>query len=132
MPARRTFLGLVAAAASLSGCTSGDDSGAEQADIIAGPESRLTFDPKTLTIHAGQQVTWFFDSSGHNVSAVPGDSDLVSIPDRAAPFSSYDAAKHRTVQRGETFSHRFDVVGTYEYVCIPHQSAGMVGSIEVE
>lgn len=132
MKTRRIFLGsLVTAGIGLSGCTSSSSEG-QRADIVAGPDSRLTFDPTEITVSPEETVTWLFDSSGHNVSGVPEHSDSVSIPDGAEPFSSYDDAEHRTMSQGETFSHRFDVPGTYEYVCIPHVSAGMTGTITVE
>lgn len=129
---RRAFLGILAGAGiSLSGCSSTSSTKEDQAEIVAGPGSALSFDPTEVSVLSGETITWFFDSSGHNVSAVPADSGLVSIPEAAEPFSSYEDAKSRTVDRGETFSHRFEVSGTYKYVCIPHASAGMVGTIQV-
>ena len=133
MHRRRAFLGAIAAATTgFTGCGSAGPNTAEGADIIAGPNSRLVFEPVELTATTGQTITWLFDSIGHNVSAIPAHSDVVSLPTGAEPFSSYESAKHRTVGRGETFSHRFEVPGTYEYVCIPHESAGMVGMIQVD
>lgn len=132
METRRVFLGtLVSAGIGLGGCTSARSGAGTAADIVAGPDSRLTFDPTELVVSPGETVTWVFDSSGHNVSAVPEHSESVSIPGGTEPFSSYDDAQHRTMSPGETFSHRFEIPGTYEYVCIPHESAGMVGKIQV-
>ncbi|PSQ19222.1 halocyanin [Halobacteriales archaeon QS_8_69_26] len=51
-------------------------------------------------------------------------------------FESESAARgawddEGVVAGGETYEHTFEVEGTYEYFCIPHEGAGMVGSIEV-
>ena len=32
---------------------------------------------------------------------------------------------------GQSFEHRLDVPGVYDYYCIPHEMAGMVGRIVV-
>jgi plastocyanin len=36
------------------------------------------------------------------------------------------------IQSGDTFDVTFEQPGTYEYYCIPHESAGMKGTIVVE
>lgn len=132
---RRRFLGTtgLAAVASLSGCSGGDDPGAE-ADVVAGPEGRLSFEPATTTVAAGETVTWFFDSPGHNVCGRPSDSETVELPPGAEPFATYgpDQSALRLVESGATYEHRFAVPGSYVYVCVPHESAGMVGRVEVE
>lgn len=133
---RRRFLGLFAGGTTtLAGCSdSSVDEGNADADVIAGPEGRLVFDPADITITTGDSVVWFFDSPGHNVSCRPDDSPEVSLPPDAAPFSTYgpDEVPRYTVARGETYEHTFDVPGTYVYVCIPHVAAGMIGRVHVE
>lgn len=102
--------------------------------MIAGPGGSLRFEPEELTVETGDAVAWGFDSPSHNVSCRPEHSSRVRLPDDAEPFSSYgpDEPPGTTLPRGATYEHTFSVPGTYVYVCIPHQSSGMVGRIHVE
>ena len=97
----------------------------------------FAFDPKTVTVSAGTTVRWVNDSEvGHTVTAY-GDR----IPTEAAYFASggfeSERAARNDVSGGllatdETYEHTFDITGTYEYVCIPHESSGMTGTVTVE
>ena len=134
---RRQLLGVAGAAVvgSAAGCAgSGDDGAGAEVDVVAGPDGRLRFEPETLTVPAGTVVTWGFDSAGHNVSGRPGHSGAVQLPADAEPFASYgpDASPLSTMARGETYEHRFAVPGRYVYSCVPHESSGMLGRVEVE
>ena len=133
---RRRLLGLLSGGATaLAGCTGGgDDDAREAADVIAGPGGRAVFDPDEIAVEAGEPVTWYFDSDGHNVCGRPGDSERVALPSGAEPFASYGPGDPpgTLVPRGGTYEHAFSTPGTYVYVCIPHQSAGMVGRVRVE
>lgn len=132
MPSRRAVLGsLVAGGALLAGCTTSDGA-SDEADVVAGPDTNLTFEPDTLRIEPGEAVTWYFASPGHNVSGVPSHHDEVTIPDGADPFASYEGDnRYRTVERGDTYTHTFETPGTYHYVCIPH-APPMTGTIHVD
>lgn len=117
---------------SMAGCLEGPSF--PDADVLAGPEGRLVFEPATLTISAGDTVAWGFASSGHNICCRPEDNSEVEIPTSADPFASYgrDESPTRTfVPQGETYEHTFDVKGRYVYVCIPHVSQGMRGRVHV-
>jgi plastocyanin len=48
-----------------------------------------------------------------------------SVPSGAQPWDS------GFVNGGQSYSHTFDVPGTYRYFCLPHESLGMVGTIVV-
>ncbi|EJN56852.1 plastocyanin/azurin family copper-binding protein [Halogranum rubrum] len=97
----------------------------------------FAFDPKTLTVSAGTTVRWVNDSDvGHTVTAY-GDR----IPTEAVYFASGGFESERAARNdvsggllatGDTYEHTFDVTGTYEYVCIPHESSGMTGTVTVE
>jgi len=74
----------------------------------------------------------------HSVSAY-GDS----IPEDASywasgGFESEEAARtgwdngEGAVQSGHYYTHTFETTGTHDYFCIPHEGAGMEGSITVE
>lgn len=117
----------------IAGCA-GRTTGSDNADVTVGPGGSLVFDPEELTVDKGETVTWSFETAGHNVSGRPEDSDLVRLPEGAASFSSYgtDESPRSLVPAGEVYEHRFGTQGTYQYVCIPHAPAGMVGRIVVE
>merc|ERR1719160_101777 len=86
----------------------------------------LVFEPSTVTINKGESVTWTNNAGfPHNImfdeDAVPGgvNADALSNEDYLnAP--------------GETVTRKFDVSGTYEYYCEPHQGAGMQGKVIVK
>jgi len=129
-------LGALATAGALAGC-SGTDSDATtttEGDVAVSPDGAFSFDPEEYTVSVGDTVTWYFAASGHNVSAIPEDSDEVSIPDDAEPFASYgeDESMTKTEPADTTYEHTFEVPGTYTYVCIPHVGVGMIGDIVVE
>jgi plastocyanin len=103
----------------------------------------LAYDPDSLTVAPGDTVVFEnVGSVGHSVSAYEED-----IPDGAeywasGGFESEQAARDAysatgsiaetgNVPGGESWSHTFETEGTHQYFCIPHEGAGMVGSIEV-
>lgn len=125
----------------LAGCSgvsgSGSDSGADDYDVGM---TAVAFDPAEITVSAGEEVVWQNTSSrGHTVTAYED-----SIPEKAAYFASGGYEDERTAREefgnglggvidgGGTYAHTFEVPGTYEYVCIPHEQAGMVGTVVVE
>lgn len=117
----------------LAGCSS--EPSFPDADVIAGPDGDAVFEPAELTVTVGDTVTWGFAGAGHNVSCRSDDSSRVGLPDDAEPFASYgpeESPQGSLVPRGETYEHTFEVVGQYTYVCIPHVSRGMIGSVQVE
>jgi plastocyanin len=88
---------------------------------------QLVFEPKELEISAGEKVTWRNAGKiAHTVTAdksKAGDPTLVSIP---AGTKEWDSG---FVSEGESFSRTFQKPGAYRYICIPHEGAGMVGSV---
>ena len=88
------------------------------------------FDPATVTIVKGGTVTWTNSSS--MVHSVTDDSTKAvnktdaQLPPGAQPWDS------GLLSPNQTFSHTFDVAGTYKYFCIPHESLGMLGTIVVQ
>ncbi|WP_101296480.1 cupredoxin domain-containing protein [Halegenticoccus soli] len=135
---RRTFLASVGAAglAGVAGCTA----------LQFGPKNydvgmrAVAFDPSEYTVSVGDEVVWTNTSSrAHTVTAYEN-----SIPEGADYFASggYDGeAAAREAWRedmggaltsGQSYRHTFDVPGRYDYVCIPHEQGGMIGTIVVE
>jgi plastocyanin len=103
--------GLMALA--LGACGTGDASEPSAAPETEGPSvviEDLAFEPETLTVEAGDTVTWTWNDGAvaHDVSGDDFQSEVMSEG---------------------TFLHRFDKSGTYDYVCTLHPN--MTGTIEV-
>src|SRR5919197_4456363 len=75
----------------------------------------VSFDPEVVHIHAGQTVEFRTTALiTHNVTddkSVVADPADVSIPSGAVAFNSGD------LPAGQVYSAKFDVPGTYKYVC---------------
>jgi plastocyanin len=96
----------------LSACGTGDASTPDAASTD-GPTvviDDFAFDPETLTVAAGDTVTWVWNDGavGHDVSG--------------------DGFRSEIMSEG-TFSHRFDEPGSYDYSCTLHPN--MRATIEV-
>ncbi|MGM0591213.1 MAG: plastocyanin/azurin family copper-binding protein [Halobacteriota archaeon] len=102
----------------------------------------LVFDPDDYTIAPGDTVVWEnVGEIGHSVTAYEED-----IPEEATYFASggfeaeqpartaYTAGDPASgdVVGGESFEHTFEVTGTYDYFCVPHESVGMVAQLTVQ
>lgn len=98
--------------------------------------SRQTFEPATITVSAGETVSFTNASTeAHTVTAYQR-----GIPNGAGYFASGGAQSENAARdelaRGllrpqETFSVTLNVPGEYRYFCIPHEAAGMTGRIIV-
>ncbi|WP_117592109.1 plastocyanin/azurin family copper-binding protein [Haloprofundus halophilus] len=96
-----------------AGGSGGGGGGTETVTVGAGSDG-LAFDPEELSIPPGTTVVFEWASDGHNVVPNEGDWGETEIYDE-----------------GHTYEYTFEEEATYEYVCEPHESAGMVGTIEV-
>jgi plastocyanin len=135
-PTRRAFLATAGGACSvaLAGCTATGSGGDYDVGMTA-----VAFDPPELAVDAGETVVWQNTSSrGHTVTAfddgLPDGADYFA----SGGFDSESAARDAwrdglggLIDGGETYSHTFTVPGTYSYLCVPHEQAGMVGTVEV-
>jgi len=134
---RRRFLATVGAGATVAvaGCL---DAIADASDHDVGM-SINSFRPETLTVTAGTTVTWRNTSShGHTVTAFqdayPDEASFFSTGDYGSEEAAVDAWKNDNggvLTEGESFEQEFSVPGQYDYYCIPHLDAEMVGTIEV-
>lgn len=139
---RRAFLGALGAGvgAGTAGClASGGGLSEEEYDIGM---SSNAFLPTEYETTVGGTVVWGNTGSrAHTVTAYES-----AIPDGAAYFASGEFDDEQTARDaylrekgieggklfgGETYSHTFEVAGTYHYFCIPHEPQGMVGRIVV-
>lgn len=136
---RRALLGAVAAV-SVAGCIDRLTSGS---DRIQGGDigmSAHSFIPEEYHTTVGETVTWINSSSrGHTVTAyddkIPADASFFSTgeyestAEAVAAWHEYGGGR---IDVGETFSHTFEVPGTYEYFCEPHVLGGMIGRVIVD
>ncbi len=87
------------------------------------------YDPPKVTIKAGQTVEWVNEGQTvHNATtnaSMAQDKNDVALPAGAEAFDS------GFLPPGGKFSHTFKVPGTYKYFCVPHEKAGMVGTVVV-
>ncbi|WP_435182893.1 plastocyanin/azurin family copper-binding protein [Halobellus sp. EA9] len=94
--------------------------------VTVGPGGSLVFEPGTsepLQIAPGTTVKFVWDSDNHNI--------VVSSQPEGANWQGTPGGEAKLYNTGYTYTHTFETLGTYEYYCAPHQSAGMVGTIEV-
>ena len=90
--------------------------------VTVGPGGSLVFSPGTdepLQIAPGTTVEFVWESDNHNI--------VVDSQPEGAGWEGHEPIENT----GFTYEHTFETLGTYEYYCAPHQSAGMVGTIEV-
>jgi len=132
MATRRTFLtagGLALASLALPAIVRG----ARPVEIrmLSSPRGEeVWFDPIGVRIEPGQTVRWIMASPGnpHTTTAYhPSNANhSLRMPEAAAPWDSgflFDPS--------DTFDVTLTVEGVYDYFCLPHEAAGMVGRIVV-
>ncbi len=95
--------------------------------------STMVFLPKELTVVAGEVVVWKNVSQmPHSVNTIAGEckSDegkkWVKVPNGALGFFSGE------IKPDQEFRLRFDVPGTYQYLCTFHEDQVMRGTIVVQ
>lgn len=101
--------------------------------------STNAFRPADIEVGVGETVVWENTSDRpHTVTAYEK-----SLPEGAeyfasGEFDSEEAAREDwfdgmagSIEAGETYSHTFEVAGEYLYFCIPHERAGMTGTVVV-
>ena len=92
----------------------GDGGGGATTTVQVGPDGQLVFEPEEVQVEPGDTVEWVWESGGHNVVPESGEWGHESLENA-----------------GFTYSHTFGEAASFEYVCEPHASAGMVGSVIV-
>lgn len=153
---RRRLLrdGLSGLAVGFAGCLGGDESlvpsrtgpserettptargATSPAGTIVEMTDDLAFRPETVELTAGETVTWInVGSYPHTVTAYEAEIPEGGEYFASGGFESERAARVESggyVEEGESYAHRFDAEGVYEYYCIPHEHAGMVGTVTV-
>lgn len=90
--------------------------------------ARVWFDPIGVRLQPGQTVRWVLEESVHTTTAYHPDNlhHPLRIPREAQPWNS-----GYLVEPGAQFEVTLHVEGVYDYFCIPHEAAGMVGRLVV-
>src|SRR5579859_716773 len=81
------------------------------------------FNSNTITITAGQSVTWLWNGGSGNTA-------LAHNVDSGSSCSSNGLFSSGGTKTSGSYSHQFTVVGTYSYFCDPH-CGFMTGSVTV-
>ena len=90
--------------------------------------ANVWFDPIGIYVKPGQVVRWIVKENVHTTTAYHprNGNHSLRIPEKAAPWNS-----GYLVNPGDHFEVKLEVEGVYDYYCIPHEMAGMVGRIIV-
>jgi plastocyanin len=90
--------------------------------------ARVWFDPIGVRVPPGTVVRWVLDAGAHSTTAYhPSNANhALRIPATAGPWDS-----GILIEPGQAFEQRLEVPGVYDYYCMPHELAGMVGRILV-
>lgn len=90
--------------------------------------TKVWFDPIGLHVTPGTTVRWIVRQNVHTATAYsPANAHHpLRIPDGATPWDS-----GFLVNPGDHFDVTLTVPGVYDYYCMPHEMAGMVGRIVV-
>jgi plastocyanin len=130
MVTRRSFLtagGLLLAG--LAGPRRSRAARAVEIRMMSDPQgAEVWFDPIGVRVAPGDTVRWIADQNVHTTAAYHPDNDghSLRIPDGARPWKS-----DFLVNSGDRFEVTLTVEGVYDYYCMPHEEAGMVGRIVV-
>lgn len=101
---------------------------------MIGDDQGYRFEPKDLTIRAGDGVKWVMVSTPpHNV-AFQNVADAVKAQLGANMPNATDLSSPMLMNPNETYTVSFANVpaGKYDYICVPHLAMGMTGSITVQ
>lgn len=118
---RRLLVGMAATTVTaLAGCTDNSEDEQNEGRTVTVGADETVFDPADLTVEADTTVTFVWERSGHTirVHSQPDGSDWAGVAE--------------TQEAGHEHEHTFEVAGSYEYVCEPHEDQETTGTITVE
>ena len=110
----------------------GTNIGAQASDslsVLIEMTDNLKYSPEQVTIQSGQTIIW--KNVSRIVHTVTADSTLAAKPEHVKRPPSAQQFNSGAIPPGQSFSYKFTVPGDYRYFCIPHEMAGMIGSITV-
>ena len=90
--------------------------------------AHVAFDPIGVLVQPGTTIRWIVEADVHTTTAYhpSNDSHPLRIPQDAQPWTS-----DYLINPGNSFEVTLTVEGVYDYYCLPHEEAGMVGRIVV-
>jgi plastocyanin len=110
----------------------------DDADHVVGMQA-VAFEPSELTVSVGDTVAWEWAAGeAHNVVAYQGEIPEDATYWASGGFESEEAARtgwengEGAVQEGQSYVHTFETAGEHAYFCVPHEMAGMKGTVIVE
>jgi plastocyanin len=99
----------------------------------------VAYEPAELTVSKGDTVAWKWAAGeAHSVTAYEEQLPEGAEYWASGGFDSQSAAEagwengRGAVKSGHSYVHTFETAGSHEYYCIPHEAAGMVGTVIVE
>ena len=134
---RRAFLvGSVSASVGLAGCLG---EAQKQRDYDIGMAASAFLPQDDFEPRVGEPVVWRNTGMrAHTVTAyssgIPSDATFFAsggFETTAAAREAWQQNSGGAIYGGETYEYTFETPGSYNYFCIPHEPAGMVGSFEV-
>jgi plastocyanin len=115
----------------LAGCGDSGTARNDHDEIAVAMTDEMRFDPDPVTVVAGATIR-FENSSARFVHTATCDPALARDPANVALPTGADAWDSGNVAPGESWSITLDIPGEYRYVCLPHELAGMTGTIVVK
>ena len=124
-----------ALAAGSAGCAAIGTTGGVEGDVGM---TAVAFEPATITVDVGDEVVWYNNSArAHSITAyeagIPDDADYFATGGYETEEAAREAwdGMNGALTNGQRYSHTFEVPGTYDYFCVPHEGSGMVGTVVV-
>jgi len=132
------------------------DSGSGDTEVVGGPNvvdaeevpddatvvdvEAVAFAPEEVTVAAGETVAFVHrGGEAHNVLAyadqIPEGApewNSAGADSEAAAVDAWDSQRRGGVVSGQAYLRTFETVGEHGYYCVPHEAAGMVGTVIVE
>jgi plastocyanin len=137
MGSEQSRRGFLATVGTTVGLAAAEGAAAQEGTKTIDMTDDLVFAPDSTAVAPGTTVVWEnVGNIAHSVTAyeddIPDDAEFFAsggLESEAAARSAYP--DQGEVAGGESYEHTFEAQGTYEYFCIPHESVGMVASLEV-
>jgi len=123
---RNALMKAAAAAAVMAGVAPPAFAGATQTVIMGSDAGQLVFIPDDVSICKGDSITW------KNNKAGPHNAVFTEVPDGVAEGSVGMEGGTLLNSEGATFTSKFEVAGSYSYICEPHGGGGMLGTVTVK
>lgn len=132
MNARAVFVVIlgVAALVALWAGRSGASPSAAPRTVVVKMTDGLQFLPVRVTVRVGDRVIW--RNVGRIAHTVTTLRSKASNPAHARVPKGAKAWDSKFIFAKKTYARRFTVPGIYRYFCIPHEGAGMVGTVVVK